>query len=112
MRVPGRPEAAAAMLLGGIAVLHASMDLTVRRTQELAATAPRPLPAAGSSARKNLEWCLRNVGIVHDVYWASACVGQSPDDSPDCTLPDKRALPLNTARAQAEQQCLDEALGR
>jgi len=34
-----------------------------------------------------------------------------PDDSPDCTLPDDRAGPLNAARAKAEQQCLDDAMG-
>ena len=33
-----------------------------------------------------------------------------PDDSPDCTLPDDRARPLNAARAKAEQMCLDDAL--
>jgi hypothetical protein len=34
----------------------------------------------------------------------------APDDSPDCTLPDERAKPLNLARAQAEDNCLAEAL--
>ena len=34
----------------------------------------------------------------------------TPDDSPDCTLPDERARPLNAARAKAEQMCLDDAL--
>jgi hypothetical protein len=34
----------------------------------------------------------------------------APDDSPDCTLPDERAKPLNLARAQAEDNCLADAL--
>ena len=34
----------------------------------------------------------------------------APDDSPDCTLPDERAKPLNLARAQAEDNCLADAV--
>ena len=34
----------------------------------------------------------------------------APDDSPECTLPDERAKPLNLAREQAEDNCLAEAL--
>ncbi|MBK6005603.1 hypothetical protein JJB11_05815 [Ramlibacter ginsenosidimutans] len=34
----------------------------------------------------------------------------APDDSPDCTLPDERAKPLNLARDEAEDNCLSEAL--
>jgi hypothetical protein len=48
------------------------------------------------------------IGAVADV----ACTPNfaDPDDSPDCTLPDDRARPLNVARAKAEQQCLDDAV--
>jgi hypothetical protein len=94
------------------------------------------LPAPGSTERKAFDECRHNVSIVHDVYWASACTvladehrqlrsacmasRGSPqllcppllepvDDSPECTLPDDRAASLNAARAQAEQECLDEA---
>ena len=95
-------------------------------------------PLAGGSARVALEWCRENVGMIHDVHWANACTthaeqqsavqaaclhGQTsagsaspcatnleaPDDSPDCTLPDALAGPLNLARARAEQACLVEA---
>lgn len=34
----------------------------------------------------------------------------APDDSPDCTLPNERAKPLNLARAKAEDNCLADAL--
>ena len=96
------------------------------------------LPFAGGSARIALEWCRENVGMIHDVHWANACSthaeqrralqlacsrartsdasaspcetdGEVPDDSPDCTLPDALALPLNLARTRAEQACLVEA---
>jgi hypothetical protein len=32
-----------------------------------------------------------------------------PDDSAECTLPNEHARVLNMARAQAEQQCFEEA---
>ena len=144
MRTRDRSETAAAILLAGIAATHALLGVAGRwpAGASLQAPAHQALPPAGSSARKAFEWCQDNVTIVHDVYWASACVvvaeeqrrrrtaclaaqGPSegpavergceagsapPDDAPDCTLPDHRALPLNKARAKAEQQCLDEAL--
>jgi hypothetical protein len=124
MRVLDRPERAAAMLLGGIAVLNAFMDVATGRPQRVSGAAPmaRVLPVAGSTARKTMDWCLENVTMIHDVYWASACAteakeqrapgGEPPDDSPDCTLPEGRARVLNAARAEAEQQCVDEALPR
>lgn len=34
----------------------------------------------------------------------------APDDSPDCTLPDERAQPLNLARTEAEDNCLADAV--
>jgi hypothetical protein len=98
------------------------------------AVPPQVLPPPGSSARSRLDWCGEQVAMIHDVHWASACellarerqarhaaclrekpaAGceaelEPPDDSPDCTLPDRRALALNQARARAEQQCIDEA---
>lgn len=131
MRLPNRPESTAALLLAAIAVLHAFIGIATGRPHGATASAAvaRALPAAGSSARKSLEWCLQNVSMVHDVYWASACASEAearrarraacaacddddsdaPDDSPDCTLPNARAGVLNAARARAEQQCLDEA---
>jgi hypothetical protein len=95
-------------------------------------------PSAGSGARIALEWCRENVSMIHDVHWANACSthaeqqrarqlaclraqtsapgavpcdadAEAPDDSPDCTLPDALAQPLNLARARAEQACLVEA---
>lgn len=97
-----------------------------------------PLPFPGSGARMALEWCRENVSMIHDVHWANACSThaeqqralqlaclraqtsaasttacgtdvQAPDDSPDCTLPDTLAQPLNLARVRAEQACLVEA---
>jgi hypothetical protein len=120
MHIRYRPETAAAILLGGIAVLHGllggSGGASLLRSVEPA------LPAPESSAGQALHWCRANVAIIHDVYWASTCQvvaeeqrrrgpagGEPPDDSTDCTLPDQRAQPLNLARAIADQQCLDEA---
>lgn len=145
MRTLDPSETTAAVLLAGIAAIHALLGATGHWPQgggaaQQSAVQP-PLPAPGSSARKAFEWCTDNVSIIHDVYWASACMvvadeqrrrraacgaSQSlsglatadpecaaalapPDDSPDCTLPDQRALSLNRARAKAEQQCLEEA---
>ena len=114
MRALDRPESAAAMLLGGLAVLHACVDLASGRPHAAPAdvAAAQALPARGTPARRTLEWCLQNVGMIHDVYWASACVRNAPDDAPDCTLPEERAQVLNAARAHAEQQCFDAARGR
>jgi hypothetical protein len=141
MRVRDRPETLAAMLLVGLAALNALIGAAggAPRLGTPVAAAPQPLPALGSSARKDMDWCLRNVSIVHDVYWASACAVDAqqqrarraacllahpagdascgtglepPDDSSDCTLPDARARDLNAARARAEQQCFDEARAR
>jgi len=84
------------------------------------ATHSQALPLPGSSARAALEWCRENVSIIHDVHWATACAAhaetqrashaEAADDSPDCTLPAERAATLNAARAQAEDQCLAEAV--
>ena len=82
MRILQHPHTPAAVLLGGIAALHAVIGggggvpgapaRSPPATQ--AATAHTvQLPPAGSAARKNLDWCRHNVEIVHDVYWASAC---------------------------------------
>ena len=122
MQIRHHPATTAALLLGGMAVLHALLGgsggaALMHRTEQRS-----PLPAPGSHAAKTLEWCRSNVTIIHDVHWASACSlvaeeqrkghtagDEAADDSPDCTLPDQRALPLNMARAKAEQQCLEEA---
>jgi len=109
MRIRDHPDTATAFVLLAIAVLAAAWRPPLPGT-----TAPRSLlPPEGSSARVKFEWCRENVSIVHDLYWASACsrvaAEQDEDDSPECTLPDDRAGPLNAARARAEQQCLDEA---
>jgi hypothetical protein len=116
MHIRTRPEVSAAILLGGVAVLNALLGGSGRtpllQPPELA------LPAPGSEAGKTLTWCRGNVAIIHDMYWASACSvvaqeqrqrGEAGDDSPECTLPHDRAWSLNTARAKAEQQCLEEA---
>ena len=141
MRIRDHPETAAAILLVGLAALHALLDVAGGWPEGvlLALPVPHRLPAVGSSARKDMDWCLQNVTMVHDVYWASACAVDAeqqrarrtaclarrpaneracdtglepPDDSSDCTLPDNRARDLNAARAKAEQQCLDEAAAR
>lgn len=121
MQIRHHPATTAALLLAGMAVLHALLGGSGGASL-LHPAAQRPLPAPGSHAGKTLEWCRANVSIIHDVHWASACSlvaeeqrkgnpagGEAPDDSPDCTLPDQRARPLNMARAKAEQQCLEEA---
>jgi hypothetical protein len=141
MRIRDHPQATAAILLVGLSALHALIGAAGGGPPRafLAASLPHPLPPLGSSARKDIDWCLQNVTIIHDVYWASACAvdaqkqrarslaclashsgnagacdagREPPDDSSDCTLPDSRARDLNLARAKAEQQCLDEAAAR
>ena len=76
MRTMDPSEAAAAVLLAGIAAVHALLGGTGPwpRGAALQASVPQPLPAPGSSARKAFEWCTDNVSIIHDVYWASACM--------------------------------------
>ena len=122
MRSPDHADTAAAILLMGLAVLHGLLGGggAWPRGAALFAPAERQLPSLGSSARNTLEWCRVNVTIIHDVHWASACAvlaeeqraqgNADADDSAECTLPDDRAGALNLARAQAEQQCLDDAL--
>lgn len=107
-----RPHAptTAAMLLGGIAALHALLGFGMRQPPPADDTARMAIaPAFGSSGRIVLERCRENVGIIHDVYWAAACLA-TPDDSPECTLPTARAQDLNASRATAEARCFDEAL--
>ena len=117
MRIRGHGDTATAILLVGVVVLS---TWWIDRPQRAAlpAVASPGLPAQGSVARARFEWCRENVTIVHDLYWASACKvladqGGSGlelvDESPDCTLPNDRALLLNEARTKAEQQCLEEA---
>lgn len=143
MRIWHHPLTPAAILLAGIAALHALLGAGGRvpqAPQGAQRVEPAQLPAPGTSERKSLDWCRHNVAIIHDVYWASACTVvadeqrqrraacsearaspagapadlacppalEPPDDSPECTLPNDRALLLNTARAHAEQQCFDE----
>jgi len=122
MRSRDHADTAAAILLMGLAVLHGLLGGGGGWPPAASFLEPvaKPLPSLGSSARNALEWCQANVAIIHDVHWASACSvlaeeqrgqeGAEPDDSPECTLPDDRAGPLNLARARAEQQCVDEAL--
>ena len=141
MRLANHPQATAAVLLVGLAALHALLGAAGGGPQGAlrATAAPHPLPPVGSSRRKDLDWCLQNVSIIHDVYWASACAvaareqrarrnaclarrtgaegacameAEPPDDSTDCTLPEQRAGELNAARARAEQQCLEDAGAR
>lgn len=121
MHIPHRPEAAAAILLAGMALLHGVLGGSGGASLLRTAEAPS-LPAPGSRAGQTLEWCRSNVTIIHDVYWASACSvvaeeqrrlhpdAAAPDGSPDCTLPDERARLLNAARANAEEQCVQEAV--
>ena len=141
MRLTKHPHATAASLLVGIAALHGLLGAAGGGPGGVGPAAPSAgaLPPAGSSARHDLEWCLQNVSIIHDVYWASACAvaareqrarrnaclarrtgaegacameAEPPDDSTDCTLPEQRAGELNAARARAEQQCLEDAGAR
>ena len=120
MHIRHNPATAAAFLLGGMAVLHVLLGGS--GATSLLRPPQYTLPSPSSHAGKTLEWCRANVSIIHDVYWASACSvvaeeqrkrrtegAEAPDDSPDCTLPNDRALVLNKAREKAEQQCLDEA---
>jgi hypothetical protein len=104
MRIQDHPGTAAAFLLAGMAALQGPLPVAPN------ASAERTLPLPGTSARMALEWCRENVSIIHDVHWATACATQGEDDSPDCTLPDDRASILNADRAQAEDQCLADAV--
>lgn len=123
MHIRLRPETAAGFLLAGMAVLHGLLGGSGGASLQQRADGPA-LPSPTSKAGKTLEWCRVNVTMIHDVHWASMCSvvaeeqrragrpqDESPDDSPDCTLPEERARPLNVARAKAEQQCLEEATG-
>lgn len=79
MRIRHHPHTPAAVLLAGIAAVHALLGGDAGAPLRALSRAPAPvsdqrsLPAPGSTARKNLDWCRHNVAIVHDVYWASAC---------------------------------------
>jgi len=116
MRIRDHPAtAAAAILLAGLAALPGLLGgRGWPRPASVIAPARPHLPAPGTRARERLEWCRENVAMIHDVYWAAACAAAAspanPDDSPECTLPNERARPLNAARAKAEQKCLDDAL--
>ena len=120
MHIRHRPETQAALLLAAMLVLHVLLGGS--GSSSLLRAMQHAVPSPGSSADKELAWCRANVSIIHDVHWASACSivaqeqresqssGEPADDLPDCTLPDQRALPLNMARAKADQQCLAEAV--
>lgn len=133
MHLRDHPGTAAGILLACIAAHYAVSDRARSGPREatLPDVARATLPLPGSPARTTLDWCRENVAIVADVSWASACAAvagelrqrrsgcsdascafadEAADDSPDCTLPDDRARPLNAARAKAEQMCLDDAL--
>ena len=112
MQIREHSGGAAALLLLAVAVLLA-VPGSLPRNASPYASSPAPLPLAGSTERAKLDWCLDNVGMIHDVHWAAACAKLAEetqvDDPIDCTLPDDRARPLNAARASEEQQCLAEA---
>ena len=139
MRIRDHPAIAAAILLSGLASAYSLLGSAGGWLRAVApgSNAASESPFQGSGARVALEWCRENVGIIHDVHWANACVThaeqqralqvaclrgktsapgaipcdtnlRAPDDSPDCTLPDPMAQPLNLARARAEQACLVE----
>lgn len=121
MHIRHHPSTAAALLLAGIAVLNALLGAGPSRflmpSNSDAGMAP---PALGGNARMVLERCRENVAMIHDVHWAFACMANArdakasgadtADDSPECTLPDDRAVGLNAARSSAENQCMAEAL--
>ena len=78
MRFRHHPHTPAAVLLAGIAALHALLGGGGGAPWAALQRASRPpaaqaLPAPGSSERKVFDECRHNVSIVHDVYWASAC---------------------------------------
>ena len=140
MHLRDHPSAAAGILLACIAAHYAAFDhaRVWPRAAPLLAPVHDTLPPAGAAARRTFEWCRENVATIHDMYWAGTCsvvaaeqrrrrlacgAGEAstadplcapnapaPDDSPDCTLPDERALALNAGREKAEQKCLDDAL--
>ena len=101
MQIRAHSGAAAVLLLLAVAVLLA-----------VSGSLPHRASLSGTQ-RAKVEWCLDNVSMIHDVHWAAACAKLAEetqgDDSPDCTLPDDRARPLNAARGKEEQQCFDEA---
>src|SRR4051794_31688836 len=111
MRIRQHTQAAAAILLVGVLVLFARLAERPAHAP-LSASARSTLPPPGSTARASFDACLQNVGVIHDLYWASACSVvaaekrrrgasdlQDEDDSPDCMLPEDRARRLNEARA-------------
>jgi hypothetical protein len=100
MRVRFSATTGAALLLAGMAVLHASLGRS-----------PTVLPPGRPQAAVNwmaLLRCEEQVANIHDVHWAAACMANE-DDSAECTLPDERAGPLNMARAKAEARCVIDA---
>lgn len=102
MRVHFSATASAALLLAGMAVVHAWLG---RSPSVMPPPAPQPIINRAAVLR-----CEEHVANIHDVHWAAACMAQE-DDSAECTLPDERAGPLNMARAKAEARCLTDATG-
>ena len=90
--------------------------------------------AVSDSRTAILGRCVENAQMIHDVYWATACMQVAeqqkaaharcmeaelgrehcdrqftPDDAPDCTLPPDRAATLNRAFELAEDRCVEES---
>lgn len=109
MRMHLRPTTQAALLLVGLAMLNAVTTRRPAQDTPVVAQTHGPVALLATDGRMALRRCREHVAIIHDVHWAAACMGNLPDDSPECTLPDERAAPLNLARAKAEERCVHEA---
>jgi hypothetical protein len=99
----------AGLLLAGLALLDAVTGRWPAVVPPQAAQEPGRIAMLAPDGRIALQHCRAHVAIIHDVHWAAACLGNPRDDSPECTLPDERAAPLNLARARAEERCFHEA---
>ena len=109
MNIRLNATAATGIFLVGVAAINAGHG-AIGRVRPANFALSEPAAALSTNGRHVLERCRQNVTIIHDVHWAAACMGNTEDDSPECTLPEDRAAALNTARSTAENMCIDEAV--
>ncbi len=105
MRIRDHTHAAAAILLVGVVALFAR-TVPWPGHESLAVAVHPPVPPAGSNARVRFDGCLQNVGVIHDLYWASACSVVAAEKKRQRTMcletaPSSRDTSRDTSRAPA-----------